>query len=119
MSNVHNAALPQRLFFNCLLVLEQQCSALVKSDSSLTTASLPLLLVETFLRKGWKTLWPRALALPQEESVSSLSCSRVENLRCQGALRNESSRHSLTEKCETLVVACPRQASKTNPFETF
>ena len=113
--------------------------ALVKSDRSLTTASLPLPLVEsflwkiwrlgtlrkesaTFLRKGWKTSQPRALALLQEESVSSLSCSRVENLRCQEPstdLRNESSRHSLTEKCEILVAACPRGASKTNPSETF
>ena len=35
--------------------------ALVKSDSSLTTSSFPLPLVETFLRKIWQNSWPRTL----------------------------------------------------------
>ena len=55
---------------------------------------------ETFLRKSWKILWPRALGKPQQESVPSLSCIRSGS---SADFRNETSRH----------------ASKTNPIRNF
>ena len=95
--------------------------ALLKSDSSLTTASLPLPLGQnflaedlanlvaanargpskknsvTFLRKGWKTSQPRAS-------------------RC---LKKNLFRHSLAAGLKISSVRSPQQTSKTNPRDTL
>ena len=95
--------------------------ALVKSDSSLTTASLPLPLVEAFLRKIWQISWPRTLGDPQKKELRNFLTEGLENIaaRALALLKKNLFRHSLAAGLKISGVRSPQQTSETNPRDTL